>query len=352
MGATSHNENAPVYPAYQVDGGKVCCIIDSLQPQEVKTYSFQQPSEDPVKTERVRTEDQDGVVSITVNNEPALQYHHRYKQGKRPFFYPVMGPHRLNMTRSWPVSDKTEFDEEHDHPHHTSFWVAHGRVNECDHWASVAESGLQVHEEFTAVVSGNVFGGFSERLSWVSTAGDTILRECRSLRVWNTPPRFRIIDLSVEFQATEGDVLFGDTKEGGICALRVAEPLKGSRGGRIENAYGAVGETECWGKRAPWVDYSGVLQGNQVGITIMDHPLNPLHPTYWHVRDYGLFAANPFGLSYYKSSYETDGNWLLRAHDAAAFRYRIILHEGNAESAGIRERYHDWVNPPTVVKSP
>ena len=30
-------------------------------------------------------------------------------------------------------------------------------------------------------------------------------------------------------------------------------------------------------------------------VTLMDHPSNLRHPTWWHARDYGFMAANPFG---------------------------------------------------------
>jgi len=47
-------------------------------------------------------------------------------------------------------------------------------------------------------------------------------------------------------------------------------------------------------KHADWCDYYGSIGGKTVGIAMFDHPSNPRHPTTWHVRDYGLFAANPF----------------------------------------------------------
>ena len=34
------------------------------------------------------------------------------------------------------------------------------------------------------------------------------------------------------------------------------------------------------------------------GVAIFDHPSNPQHPTTWHARQYGLIAANPFGLNH------------------------------------------------------
>jgi len=64
--------------------------------------------------------------------------------------------------------------------------------------------------------------------------------------------------------------------------------------GTIINAEG-VKNTAAWGKRSTWVDYHGPKDGKVYGVAIFDHPSNPRHPTWWHVRDYALFAANPFG---------------------------------------------------------
>ena len=96
------------------------------------------------------------------------------------------------------------------------------------------------------------------------------------------------------------------------------------------------------------MDYSGQVDDQTVGITIMDHKLNPLYPTHWHVRAYGLFGANPFGLSYYKSSYKTNGDWTLPAGKSATFKYRLYLHKENAVEARSTDRFQDWINPPSV----
>jgi hypothetical protein len=298
--------------------------------------------EDSEKTKGVVLREPEGRLEFSQNGEPVTVYHYGGNL-IRPFFHPVYGPGGERMTRDWPIEERS--GEDRDHSHHTSFWIAHGDVNGSDHWGEKG-AGKQVHEGFEWVGGGAVFGGFIERLRWDSAAGDTLLSERRTVRIWNTPLSLRLIDVEVMFTASEGNVIFGDTKEGGLCSLRVAEDLKEARGGTILNAQGSVGEAECWGKRSAWVDCFGGLNGKQVGLAIMDHPLNPLHPTYWHVRAYGLFTANPFGLSYYKSSYEKNGDWSLPSGEAATFRYRVVLHAGDTAESGIRDRYLDWIHPP------
>ena len=45
------------------------------------------------------------------------------------------------------------------------------------------------------------------------------------------------------------------------------------------------------------------------GICLMDHVENPRHPTFWHVRDYGLMTANCFGRHHFIGN--PDDRWEL-----------------------------------------
>jgi len=113
--------------------------------------------------------------------------------------------------------------------------------------------------------------------------------------------------------------------------------------GHIINSEG-VRDEATWGKRAAWCDYYGPVEGKIVGIAIFDHPQNPRHPTWWHVRDYGLFAANPFGRhDFEKLPDKTAGNLVVPAGQSITFRYRFYVHEGDEKQSKVAERYADYV---------
>ena len=74
---------------------------------------------------------------------------------------------------------------------------------------------------------------------------------------------------------------------------------------------------------------------------MMDHPLNLNHPTWWHVRDYGLFAANPFGRADFEVSEEAKAqpitagggggvkiSYTIGAGASLTQRYRILIEKG------------------------
>ena len=268
----------------------------------------------------------------------------------RPFLHPVIGPFGDPITRAYPIRTDVA-GEKQDHPHHKSLWVAWGDVNGTDNWSENRERGhaRQNVQAVTACESGAVYGRIACAMDWVSEKGAKVLEENREIIVWNMPASGRAIDLTVAFRATQGPVRFGDTKEGGICSVRVASSMDASGAGTIVNSYGGTNEAETWGKRAHWCDYYGPVNGHTVGISIFDHPANYRYPTYWHVRNYGLMTANPFGLSHFLNDRTTDGSYRLEAGGALTFRYRVYCHAGSTSEGAVATRYHDFINPPAVT---
>ena len=279
----------------------------------------------------------------------------------RPYFYPLVGPTGVSVTRGYPMEPAPEGTENvgrrhpYDHPHHKSFWFAHGDVNGADNWSEGAGHATQRHAGFSRLVSGPVFGSFDETVEWLDRDANPVMVETRRVTFFNVGPEERLFDCSLRFNASAGTVTFGDTKEGGLIAVRVASSMDGPErrrpegAGKIENAYGGLQEDETWGKRAPWCDYSGPVNGDTVGVCMMDHPTNPRFPTHWHVRAYGLMTANPFGLhDFYKDSDTHRGDWTIPAYESRNFNYRVLIHRGDAGGGNVRERYHDFVKHPQV----
>jgi hypothetical protein len=86
------------------------------------------------------------------------------------------------------------------------------------------------------------------------------------------------------------------------------------------------------------------VEGKTVGVAIFDHSQNPRHPTWWHVRDYGLFAANPFGRKDFEGLKDKNaGNLVIPAGQSVTFRYRFYFHEGDEQQAKVAERYAEYV---------
>ncbi len=264
----------------------------------------------------------------------------------RPYCYPLIGPGEARMTRDWPM--KNSPNEAHDHPHHRSFWFAHGSMNGLDFWSEEKNFGRTVHDGFIEIKSGSESGVIKSRNNWVAADGTVVCRDERALRIYNPGDRpERIVDFEITLFASNGPLTLGDTKEG-TMALRLAETMRltGPVGhGHIVNSQG-VRDSATWGKRADWCDYYGPVNGKTVGVAIFDHPQNPRHPTWWHVRDYGLFAANPFGQHDFEELLDKKaGDLVVPAGQSVTFRYRFYLHEGDEKHARVAEKYREYTNP-------
>ncbi len=324
------------------EGRLITFVVPFLDKNEEKTYNLLEESlEDKVELKMI-----EGSVEVYLRGNHFTSYHIDPSY-PRPFLYPLYAPSQIPITRHFPMAEVE--GESKDHKHHRSLWVAHGDVNGVDNWSEEEGHGRQVHRFFKEIKNGAVRGTLREVLDWVDSQGKKVLEEERRIIFYNLLSPIRILDFRICFYASEGEVIFGDTKEGGIISLRVASDLEGKRGGVIENSFGAIGEREAWGKRAHWCDYWGHIKGEKLGVAILDHPSNLRHPTYWHVRDYGLFTANPFGVSQFTSNPENRGDYKLPKGERLVFSYRLLLHKGDTKESRIREHFLNYAYPPEVV---
>ncbi len=268
---------------------------------------------------------------VKINGELFTEYWREFNG--TPILWPIIGPTGKPVTRHYPMARVP--GEREDHPHHRSLWFGHGDVNGLSYWH---RERIQ-HVAFETLESGPV-GKIITRNHWLDTEGKPICADCRILRFGATPEA-RWIDFIITITASFGPVRFGDTKEG-TFALRVAETMKvdAKLGGRIVNSDGLT-DTAAWGKRASWVDYYGPVDGEIVGIAFMNHPSSFRYPTFWHVRTYGLFAANPFGQRSFSG--EGDGTFELAEGQSIRLAYRIWIHKGDTETARIAEAYAQYV---------
>ncbi|MBM3499163.1 MAG: hypothetical protein FJX74_10890 [Armatimonadetes bacterium] len=283
-------------------------------------------------------------VEITINDELFTRY--VFGGAPKPYCYPVIGPTGVPVTRAYPM--ETVEGETQDHPHHRSFWFTHGEVNGVDFWAEGPDRGRQVHRELLAREEGPVCGALRAVVDWMTADGKKVCEDERELRV-HAVPGVRLLDFTSTIRATDGPVEFGDTKEGSF-GLRVASALDVTPGhpeAHITNSEGQR-DDETWGKPAAWCDYSGPIDGATVGLSVFDHPDSFRHPTYWHVRTYGLFAANPFGLRHFIGDKEGKGRFTLQPGETVTFRYRLLIHPGTAEEAKVADWYAEYADPPQV----
>ena len=249
-----------------------------------------------------------------------------------PYLYPLVGPTGVGLTRNFPMKKNVE-GEQPDHPHHRSFWFTHGDVNGHDFWHSKDHKSNIVHKSFGKSKDGT----FSVSLEWQQD-NEVLLKESRTYKFSKPSEKSLVVEVHSTLTAAT-EVKFGDTKEGSF-ALRVSPTLRHEgkvAKGHIANSEGQT-DKKAWGKRARWVSYYGPDSSlKDVTVTMMDHPSNHNHPTFWHARTYGLLTANPFGeKSFTKNG---NGNYTLKKGDSLTQKYGLLMQTGTFKKDSVEKAY-------------
>ncbi|MEM9367398.1 MAG: PmoA family protein [Planctomycetota bacterium] len=258
-----------------------------------------------------------------------------------PGIYPLLSPKGRPLTRRFPIGPATETERD-DHDHHRSLWFTHGEVTnttsgKVDFWLDDPSPHTGIVRQTGARIEESDHGPkLITQNEWRDAQGRLMLTDTRWLHVQNIAGD-TAMDFTVRLQAASETAFLGDTKEG-TFGIRVGGAMKvdAKRGGTIHNAEGLTGKA-AWSKASAWVDYSGPVPAapdqldasettETAGITMMYHPQNSLQPCRWHVRTYGLFAANPFGRKHF--GLEPYKGYPLEPGEPLTLRFRMVLHDG------------------------
>ncbi len=294
-------------------------------------------------------------IDIQIGGKPFANYYFD-KKAPKPYLHPLRAADGTVITRGFPM--RTDISgESTDHPHHRALFFAHGDVNGVDFWTEAAHAeigpvqaagktyqasehlphGRTVILKLEEAHGGADSGLLSARFKLTGPNRKTIAEQ-RQAYVFRGDRTTRTIDCEFTIRALQAAVKLGDTKEG-TFAIRVVKALEEAFGMMMTDSEGRTGEKQIWGKRAKWVDYSGNVEGRELGVAIFDHPSNPKHPTYWHARGYGLFAVNPFGERDFYNDPKRDGSITIEPGGALTFRYRVLIHQGDATAARVADAY-------------
>jgi hypothetical protein len=278
-------------------------------------------------------------ISILVDGKPFTTFNYGTEADK-PYLAPLRSASGKIVTRHFPM--ELIPGESRDHLHHTGLWFSYDDVNGVKFWEN-DPSYTKPHIGRIVVRNaewkdGDRSGTLTATMEWRDPTGKALLVEDRDMTFYSDP-KLRIIDFHITLTPTV-DVTFGDTKEGAF-AIRLADAFTERKGGKIVDADGRVSMANVWGKRSNWVDYTAEIEGERLGVAIFDHPDNPRHPTYWHARDYGLFALNPFGQQAFDPN-QPESHWKVPAGQKLTFKWRVVIHPGDAETGHVADLYKQY----------
>lgn len=271
---------------------------------------------------------------------------------EKPVLYPIRAANGTFVTRGFPIVPRD--GERNDHPHHIGLWLNYESVNGLDFWnnsyaipaANKARYGWIRKVRVVKVTDGKQ-GRLDYSASWENQAGKALLIE-DTYFIFSGKGNSRTIDRVTTLTAQKDSVFFKDIKDG-MLGLRVTKELEmpsdkveefvdsqgnvtkvsASGNGANGNYLTSTGKrgNDAWGTRGTWCLLAAKKEGVPLSVAMIDYPKNPGYPTYWHARDYGLFAANPLGQAIFSNGKEKL-DLKLAPGQSVTFKYRILVTSG------------------------
>ncbi len=272
----------------------------------------------PISAER-----QDDMIIVRVKDKTFTCY--RFGRGQKyPYFYPVSGP--LSGTSVTTESDLP-------YPHHRSLFFGCDQVNGGNFWQEGNERGQIISQGANIMQNGPTLVALRDTCEWQIRGQPPLILDTREISLFAPTDSLRVIDFRITLKALT-DVLIKKTNHS-LFSARMKRELSVTRGGTLVNAEGLLSEDGTFAASSPWCDYFGEHFGLTEGLAILDSPQNPWHPCQWFTRDYGFFSPTPM--------YWLDGSGFSLKKDAELrLQYRVIVHGGNTQAAGIKERFAEW----------
>jgi hypothetical protein len=247
-------------------------------------------------------------------------------KGRKLVLDPLETASGKRVTRAFPTEQV--FGESTGQPHQRGIWIGAAWVNDADFWEdgpseSNPRAGSVVLTDVSDIQSGGERGRFTIHADWIAPNGEKLITETRTMGFSGPSPEQRIVDIDLRLAAVT-EVTFADNHDA-ILGLRLRAEFEEARGGKVVNAEGSRGWERVRGSRSAWVDWHGNVDGEDIGVAVMDAPTNYRFPTPWYLESYALLTASPFMSRDYQES-APDASVSLKAGDELRLRYRILVH--------------------------
>ena len=263
-------------------------------------------------------------IDVTIGDSFFTSY--RFEDDEKyPFFFPVNGPASGGSVTSMRNGM---------YPHHSSLFFGCDLVNGGNYWQEGLERGRIISSGAKVVESGSYKAVIEDECIWQRPDAEAPVADKRRITITAPSKDLYQIDFEVEMEMLM-DVTILKTNHS-LFSARIATDLTVNQGGVMVNSLGDKGEKETFGKPAPWLDFYGERKSGVEGICIMQHPSSKWFPSKWFTRDYGFMSPTPMFWP------EDDNSICLSKGETVTLKYRIIVHKGTVEEAGIARLYEKY----------
>jgi hypothetical protein len=254
------------------------------------------------------------------------------RESPRPYFHPIttLGGDVVTIYRP------------HDHVWHKGLALSLPHVGKENFWGGptfrdgsyvqLPNDGAMRHVAFDQAVAEAGQARVTERLTWVTEAGQEVIAERRQFTVtaWPGDGAWGLAFQAVIANTSGADIVFASpTTEGRPNAGYGGLFWRGPRaftGGRV-TLPDAVGGDELMGRRAPWLAFTGQHDehGRWSTLVFADDPANFSFPSQWFVRSTPFAAVCPAPFF--------DATRTLAAGARLALRYAVVVADGDLDAS-------------------
>lgn len=264
-------------------------------------------------------------IDVTIGEQFFTSYRFQPDE-KYPFFFPVNGP----VSGAGVTSMRNG-----QYPHHSSLFFGCDRVNGGNYWQEGLERGRIISVGARIVEAKGERVVIEDECIWKRPDAEAPIMDRRKIIISAPSPELYQLDFDIEMEMLI-DVTIQKTNHS-LFSARVDPDLTVKQGGVMINSEGKQGEKGTFGVGAAWIDCYGERKTGKEGIAIMQHPSNRWYPSLWFTRDYGFMSPTPM---YWPENGKTTD---LKKGEKIALRYRVLIHKGDSQEAGIATLFEQYM---------
>jgi hypothetical protein len=332
-------------PAQLKDSVTLIFIPTSIKPGTSVTYQLETDSK-KAGTFPVKLQKKENGILVQISNQPVFFYHTAAAMppADSPSFYqrsgfihPLYSPAGQIMTDDFPLAHV------HQHAIFSAWTSTRFRNTPVDFWNQQNRSGTVEHNRLIAMHEGPVFSEIISELNYKSFAHGIVLTERWRLIIYPFKDYF-LFDLELSQRNTSTDTLFLNAYHYGGMAFR------GSRAWNPDDKNHFTGKWKILTSEgikdsaanqtaARWVDASGMVNGQNAGVAVLNHNTNFRYPQKIRVHPY---------MPYWCYAPMIDGAFFIAPGNIYLAKFRYFVHQGEVKADRLQNLHHTWVNPPQV----
>ncbi|HEV8186152.1 MAG TPA: PmoA family protein [Pyrinomonadaceae bacterium] len=251
------------------------------------------------------------------------------------YIHPVYTPKGKIVTDDYPS----------DHYHHHGIWFAWTKTEfegkHPDFWNVGDGTGRVDFEKVGKTWSGPVYAGFTSYQKYVALTGEapkTALNEEWDVRVYDLGSDYFVFDIvATQECASASPLILEEYRYGGMG-------VRGNREWKDKSKVSFLtsdGKTRLDGNatRSHWCHIGGTVDGQLVGLAVLDHPSNFRAP-----EPLRIHPDDP----YFNYAPSQMGRFQIEPGKKFVLRYRYVVSDGPPDPKLLERLWNDYANPPAA----